>query len=72
MNLTEKQYARMVSQAMPKSRILKNSLCAFGVGGAIRPGNGVSGFTRQQRQRRHPGAADADQMQMRRAVVSGF
>ncbi len=33
MNLTEKQYARMVSQAMPKSRILKNSLCAFGVGG---------------------------------------
>lgn len=35
MNLTEKQYARMVSQAMPKSRILKNSLCAFGVGGAI-------------------------------------
>ncbi len=35
MNLSQEEYARMVSSAVPKSRIIKNCLCAFFVGGFI-------------------------------------
>ena len=35
MNITEKEYSAMVQQASPKSRVLKNCVNAFWVGGLI-------------------------------------
>ena len=34
-NCTDKQYSEYVKQKMPKSKVLKNMLCAFVVGGTI-------------------------------------
>lgn len=35
MNISQKEYAYMVSKASPKSSLLKDCLCAFGTGGLI-------------------------------------